>query len=101
MPGPYAANHGLCKSGLTRQTRAGLVRDLLLLSSIKLQLNRIPVTRFITLTRYEARPPMSRIPKPISEETANDDNPLELPIDPDEGASLIPDEEERVVNVPS
>ena len=44
---------------------------------------------------------MSRIPKPIGEEAADDDNPLELPIDPDEGASLIPDEEERVVNVPS
>jgi hypothetical protein len=44
---------------------------------------------------------MSRTPKPIGEETADDDNPLELPVDPDEGASLIPDEEERVVNVPS
>ena len=44
---------------------------------------------------------MSRIPKPIGEEAADDDNLLELPIDPDEGASLIPDEEERVVNVPS
>ena len=44
---------------------------------------------------------MSRIPKPIGEETADDDNPLDLPIAPDEGTSLIPDEEERVVNVPS
>ena len=44
---------------------------------------------------------MSRIPKPLGEETADDDNPLEVPIDPAEGASLIPDEEERVVNAPS
>lgn len=44
---------------------------------------------------------MNRIPKSIGEETADDDNPLELPIDPDEGASLIPDDDERVVNVPS
>lgn len=44
---------------------------------------------------------MSRTPKPIGEETEDADNPLELPIDPDEGASLIPDDDERVVNVPS
>ncbi len=43
----------------------------------------------------------SRTPKPVAEETDDDANPLELPVDPDEGASLIPDEEERVVNVPS
>jgi hypothetical protein len=72
-----------------------------LLPNIKFQLNQIPATRFTRSTKSEASPALNRIPKPISEETANDDNPLELPIDPDEGASLIPDEEERVVNVPS
>ncbi|MES1980385.1 hypothetical protein [Polaromonas sp.] len=44
---------------------------------------------------------MNRTPKPSTEEAANDDQALELPVNPDEGSSLIPDEEERVVNVPS
>jgi hypothetical protein len=44
---------------------------------------------------------MNRTPKPSAEETADDDQALELPVNPDEGSSLIPDEEERVVNVPS
>ena len=44
---------------------------------------------------------MNRTQKPSAEETADDDLGLELPVNPDEGASLIPDEEERVVNVPS
>lgn len=35
-----------------------------------------------------------------TEETAADDDGLSLPIEPDEGTSLIPDDE-RVVNVPS
>ncbi len=36
----------------------------------------------------------------VSEETAPDDDGLSLPIEPDEGTALIPDDE-RVVNVPS
>lgn len=43
---------------------------------------------------------MSRTPKPISEEDAEEDDGLELPLAPDEGSPLIPDEE-RVVNLPS
>jgi hypothetical protein len=35
------------------------------------------------------------------EETAEDDDALELPVEPDEGMPLIPDDDERVVNVPS
>jgi hypothetical protein len=77
------------------------VRSLPLLTNIRLALNQTLNPRLTPLTKYEARLAMSRTPKPIGEENANDDNPLELPIDPDEGASLIPDEEERVVNVPS
>lgn len=34
------------------------------------------------------------------EEAAEDDDGLELPVEPDEGTPLIPDDE-RVVNVPS
>jgi hypothetical protein len=34
------------------------------------------------------------------EETAADDDGLSLPIEPDEGTTLIPDDE-RVVNIPS
>jgi len=34
------------------------------------------------------------------EEAAEDDEGLELPVEPDEGTPLIPDDE-RVVNVPS
>ncbi len=44
---------------------------------------------------------MNRTPKPSNEEAANDDDALELPVNPDEGGSLIPDDDERVVNVPS
>ncbi len=44
---------------------------------------------------------MNRTPKPTAEDSAEDDTGLELPVNPDEGSSLIPDEEERVVNVPS
>lgn len=43
---------------------------------------------------------MNRIPKPASEESYDDEPGLELPVDPDEGSALIPDEE-RVINVPS
>lgn len=39
--------------------------------------------------------------KPPPEETEEDDDGLELPVNPDEGAPLIPDDDERVVNVPS
>ncbi len=35
------------------------------------------------------------------EETSDDDEALELPVEPDEGTPLIPDDDERVVNVPS
>ena len=35
------------------------------------------------------------------EETSEDDDALELPVEPDEGMPLIPDDDERVVNVPS
>jgi len=37
------------------------------------------------------------------EEAEEDDDGLELPVDPDEGAPLIPDDDDdgRVVNVPS
>ncbi|MES2412194.1 MAG: hypothetical protein V4614_00230 [Pseudomonadota bacterium] len=45
---------------------------------------------------------MSRTPKQTTaEEALDEDQSLELPVNPDEGSSLIPDEEERVVNVPS
>ncbi len=45
---------------------------------------------------------MNRTPKPSAEEAADDEEEgLELPVNPDEGSSLIPAEEERVVNVPS
>lgn len=44
---------------------------------------------------------MNRTPKPSTEEALDDEQALELPVDPDEGASVIPDDDERVVNVPS
>ena len=45
---------------------------------------------------------MSNIPKPAAreEEELEDQEGLELPISPDEGTPLIPDDE-RVINVPS
>lgn len=43
---------------------------------------------------------MNRTPKPSSEESFEDEPPLDLPVEPDEGSTLIPDEE-RVINVPS
>ena len=43
---------------------------------------------------------MPRLPKPAPEPDADDDKGLELPVAPDEGTPLIPDDE-RVVNVPS
>ena len=39
--------------------------------------------------------------RPAPEEDTKDDDGLELPVTPDEGAPLIPDDDERVVNVPS
>lgn len=40
--------------------------------------------------------------KGLPEEEEDDDDGLELPVNPDEGAPLIPDDDdERVVNVPS
>lgn len=44
-------------------------------------------------------PPREK-PKPGSREDAEDEDGLELPVNPDEGTPLIPDDE-RVVNVPS
>ncbi|UUZ71471.1 hypothetical protein [Polaromonas sp. JS666] len=38
---------------------------------------------------------------PASEDEPEDDDGLELPVTPDEGAPLIPDDDERVINVPS
>ncbi|MEO7888235.1 MAG: hypothetical protein ABI893_06505 [Polaromonas sp.] len=35
------------------------------------------------------------------EEGLDEDDALELPVEPDEGMPLIPDDDERVVNVPS
>ena len=45
---------------------------------------------------------MSKLPKPASQEEQDVENQegLELPISPDEGTPLIPDDE-RVINVPS
>lgn len=38
---------------------------------------------------------------PASEDEPDDDDGLELPVTPDEGAPLTPDDDERVINVPS
>ncbi len=35
------------------------------------------------------------------QEPPEDGDPLEFPIEPDEGVPVIPDDDERVVNVPS
>ena len=43
---------------------------------------------------------MNRIPKPSLEESSEEEPALDLPVEPDEGSVLIPDEE-RVINVPS
>jgi hypothetical protein len=43
---------------------------------------------------------MSRIPKPTSDDAVEDEQALDLPVNPDEGVPLIPDDE-RVVQVPS
>lgn len=43
---------------------------------------------------------MPKPPKPESDEDADEEQGLDLPVMPDEGTPLIPDEE-RVVNVPS
>ena len=43
---------------------------------------------------------MPKPPKPESEEDSDEEQGLDLPVTPDEGTPLIPDEE-RVVNVPS
>lgn len=55
-----------------------------------------------------ARPALARVDanhgrphKGTPEEAEEDDDGLELPVNPDEGAPLIPDDDERVVNVPS
>ena len=43
---------------------------------------------------------MNKTPKPAPEEDTEEPQGLALPVEPDEGTLLIPDEE-RVVNVPS
>lgn len=43
---------------------------------------------------------MTKAPKLPPEEDADDQQALELPVNPDEGTPWIPDEE-RVINVPS
>ena len=43
---------------------------------------------------------MHKPSKPSLEESFEDEPPLDLPVEPDEGSTLIPDEE-RVINVPS
>jgi hypothetical protein len=43
---------------------------------------------------------MNRTPKPASEETDEDEAGLELPVNPDEGTPLIPDEDGEI-NIPS
>lgn len=43
---------------------------------------------------------MSKIPKQTFDEDSDDTSGAEMPIEPDEGSALIPDEE-RVINVPS
>lgn len=53
-------------------------------------------TRPSRTTRTAHKP--HRIPV---EEPSEDGDPLELPIEPDEGVPVIPDDDERVVNVPS
>ena len=43
---------------------------------------------------------MNRIPKPASDDSDEDEQALELPVSPDEGVPLIPDDD-GVVQVPS
>ena len=44
---------------------------------------------------------MNRTPKPSPEDAVDDEQALDLPVNPDEGTPLIPDDDERVVQVPS
>ena len=45
---------------------------------------------------------MSKIPKPLPEDDPEDESGLDLPVNPDDGGGgLIPDDDDRVVNVPS
>ncbi|MHB1199971.1 MAG: hypothetical protein ACYCZ6_10515 [Polaromonas sp.] len=57
------------------------------------------ITARATLKRCNA--PSGRPRKAPPEEADEDDDGLELPVNPDEGTPLIPDDDERVVNVPS
>ena len=43
---------------------------------------------------------MNRVPKSTPDDSADDEQALELPVNPDEGMPLIPDDE-RVVQIPS
>lgn len=43
---------------------------------------------------------MNRTPRPTPEDALDDEQALDLPVNPDEGAPLIPDDE-RVVQVPT
>ncbi|MDB5964194.1 MAG: hypothetical protein JWQ72_694 [Polaromonas sp.] len=44
---------------------------------------------------------MNRQPKPSPEDAGEDEQTLDLPVNPDEGMPLIPDDDERMVQVPS
>ncbi len=48
-----------------------------------------------------ARNPVGAPPGHSPPDDTPDDSGLELPVNPDEGLPLIPDDDERVVNVPS
>ncbi len=43
---------------------------------------------------------MTKLPKPSFDDDVDENTGADLPVDPDEGSALIPDEE-RVINVPS
>lgn len=49
----------------------------------------------------KARNPTGKAPGHGAPDDTPDDSGLELPVNPDEGLPLIPDDDERVVNVPS
>lgn len=44
---------------------------------------------------------MSKIPKTPPEDDPDQDEGLGLPVTPDDGGGLIPDDDDRVVNAPS
>ena len=44
---------------------------------------------------------MSKIPKTLPEDDPEDESGLDLPVNPDDGGGVIPEDDDRVVNVPS